>query len=857
MSDRPPKDTDPVPSSKIAPPASRMSTSIFYRLADFQVRRPTALLLLALLLVAGSLALASRLRVKPGFEALLPESRPSVLELDRVKAKTSGVSTIFVVLEGEKRDGLRKAADAIVERVAPIGRPFVGSVESGVHQAMDFLQPRAGLFADRKKLSKLNDDIEERYQYEVGKKSGATLDLEDDYEPPKLDPDEIKSRFGIEDAKTDRYPDGYYQSKDGKTAIVAIRSAILNTDYEKGNEAIQRVKAAVAAADPRQYDPSITIGYAGDLITGISEYRAINNDLTEVGLLGALLIIGVVFLYYLRMRTLFSMVLTILIGVSCTFGLTQLLVGHLNMATGFLFTIIAGNGINPGIIFMARYLETRRDGYSLKTALRVAHRETWLPTLTASCAASAAYASLVVTEFRGFRDFGIIGGFGMVVCWLCTFTFLPPILVIAERFSPLDQSKAGLFGLLPKASAGGTRFGHPFAWLVERAPRALSIVGLIVTVVGTVLTVQWVKNDPMEYNLLNLRSDMSKRADEVRLSKLAEDITGHVGADGMAILVDRIEQVPLLVTELEKRRDKAPKGKKPFRAVHTLQDFVPAEQAKKIPLLANIRDRIERSHKRGFIKKSDYEKISKFLPPKTLRPFAIKDLPDGLARPFTERDGTRGRVVYISPINSEAVDDAHYLFRWANAYRRTELPDKSVVLGSGRAVIYADIWAAMLSDVPKAVIVSLAVTLAVVALAFRMGFSAIASLLALLMGIMWMTGLLGLAGVRLNFLNFIALPITFGIGVDYAVNVMQRYRAEGAGGALTAVRETGGAVVLCSATTTLGYLALVSSVNYGVRSLGLAAVLGEVACLLAAVIVLPAVLVWRDGSTTSAHEDRL
>ena len=37
---------------------------------------------------------------------------------------------------------------------------------------------------------------------------------------------------------------------------------------------------------------------------------------------------------------------------------------------------------------------------------------------------------------------------------------------------------------------------------------------------------------------------------------------------------------------------------------------------------------------------------------------------------------------------------------------------------------------------------------------------------------------LWLADIRLNFLNFAALPITFGIGVDYAVNVAQRYRAD-------------------------------------------------------------------------------
>src|SRR5262249_46373121 len=147
---------------------------------------------------------------------------------------------------------------------------------------------------------------------------------------------------------------------------------------------------------------------------------------------------------------------------------------------------------------------------------------------------------------------------------------------------------------------------------------------------------------------------------------------------------------------------------------------------------------------------------------------------------------------------------------------------------------------------PPAVLFSFTATVLVVIVAFRAGRAAAAVLGALLVGVGGMMGLLVAMGGKLNFLNFIALPITFGVGVDYAVKVVQRYVREGAGGALTAVRETGGAVILCSLTTTLGYLALVRSMNYAVRSLGEAAVLGEVSCLLAAVVVLPAGLSWLD-----------
>ncbi|MCK6588330.1 MAG: MMPL family transporter, partial [Polyangiaceae bacterium] len=298
-----------------------------------------------------------------GFESLLPESRSSVVELNRVAERTAGVSTFFVVLQGAPdtpTQDLRKAADALVPEIAKIGPPWVGSVESGVHDAIRFLGPRAGLFADTQKLEKLRDDVNARFEYEVNKATGALLD--DSEPPPEINEESLRQAFGLKDIEGDRYPDGYYQSKDGKTVVVALRSKVLGSDFKNGSEAIRRITEVVEKVNPASFHRGITYGFAGDLQTGISEYQAINNDLTEVGFTGALLITAVVFAYYLRFRTLFTMVITVGIGVAWTFGITQLVIGHLNMATGFLFTIVAGNGINFGIIYMARYLEVRRQG---------------------------------------------------------------------------------------------------------------------------------------------------------------------------------------------------------------------------------------------------------------------------------------------------------------------------------------------------------------------------------------------------------------------------------------------------------------------------------------------------------------
>ncbi len=50
--------------------------------------------------------------------------------------------------------------------------------------------------------------------------------------------------------------------------------------------------------------------------------------------------------------------------------------------------------------------------------------------------------------------------------------------------------------------------------------------------------------------------------------------------------------------------------------------------------------------------------------------------------------------------------------------------------------------------------------------------------------------------------------------------------------------------MLCSLTTQLGYFALLLSINRAVQSFGLAAAVGEITTLVAAVLVLPAFLFW-------------
>lgn len=832
-------------------------TALLRRLAHLQATRPFHLLVVTLVTVALAAWSASRLTVSGGFEHLLPDGRDSVKELHRVAERTAGVSTLFVVLEtpaSEPADptSLRAAGDALVAEIGKIPEPYIGTVEDGVQDAMVYLEPRVGLAAKLEDLRGLEADVKARLEYELAKAADTLID---DEGPPPLDEASVRSRLHLDEIEIEkRYPDGYFQSEDGRALVVAMRSKVLGTDTGQGGKAIRLVEDAIRAVDLASYNPKMTYGLAGDLYSGVVEVSGMNEDLSEVGMVGAILIAGIVLLFYLRLRTLLVMVLTLSIGMLWTAGLTYYTVQQLNVGTSFVFTIIAGNGLNSAVIFMARFLEARRDGTPFEESIFESHRGTLLATATSCAASSASFASLLTTQFRGFRELGMVGAYGLTLCWLATVLCLPSILAITEKVVPItagESAKRSLVGRIRNAWNAG--FGRPFAWVVERAPRLVSVVGIGLAAAGIVGLVVYVKQDPMEYDLGNMRNDRKTRVSEERYAKLANDITGYVGAEGMAMLVDDPSDVPRLRAKLHAIRDAAPPELRPFGALYALEDLIPGDQEQKIPILLSIKRDLEKMHRKKGIPEDVWQKISRFLPPDDISPLTIGNLPEGVARSFTESDGTRGRIVFISPTSPDLTEDARYLLRWAASYRHTELENGKVVLGSGRAVIYADMWEGVLEAVPIATVAAALAVALVVLIAFRARRAGLVVLAALAVGIGWMAGVLVLLEVKLNFINFVALPITFGIGVEYAVNIVYRYTREGRGGASKAMRETGGAVVLCSMTTILGYGALSRSMNFAVRSLGIVAVIGEICTLLAAMLVLPAVLTWRDRKFVAAR----
>jgi predicted RND superfamily exporter protein len=788
--------------------------SLAERYSDFVYRKPWTVLLVAAALLAPAAWAASRLQLATDFKDLLPRNRPSVVELDRLAKRIDSGVSLQIAVEGNDLPAMKRFADDMAKRLRALPQGMIESVDESFADERAYFDRNRWLFASEDDLQAASDALDRR----VIAETPFALELDD-----HSDLDDVEQRFRKQASEWDHFPDGYYVGENGHLlAIFVTVSSTTGTDFAAARHLLERIRAEVDAANPKSYDTSLRVTLAGDLVTGIREYAALKADVFLSTALCVFLVLAVIVLYYGRFRSIVILGAALAVGVGWTFGFARLAIGHLNTSTAFLGSIVAGNGINFGIVMLARYFEERRHGREARTALDLALRRTAPGTAGAALAAGIAYGSLMVTDFRGFNQFGVIGGVGMLLCWIASYTVGPALIVLSERIPWLARRSSRPWR---------DPMARPFLWVLRRIPRAALIVPALTMTLGSVLTIRFLANDPFEYDFDHLRSKLSDSDGAISAGRRTARIR-DAGNDGaIAVARDRAQARALAA---------AVAADPAVEHAYTFDDLLPNQQAEKLALLDHMRAVIDKVAPN--LDDGEQRHVLANRPPPGLRPLGDDDVPPKLSSRFVEKDGTLGRIVLITPRAGHTGWDGHFLLQFAGAVESTRLPDGSVVPAAGRPLVFADILRSVVADGPRAVALSLFGVLLLVAATVRRLRPVLIVLGTLIGGLGIMLGIAAVSGVRINFLNFVAIPITIGVGADYAINLVRRHQGEPGLPPHTLVATTGGAVVLCSLTTIIGYGTLLVATNRAIASFGLLAVLGEISCLTTAMLLLPSLL---------------
>ncbi|MSP63295.1 MAG: hypothetical protein EXR72_23720 [Myxococcales bacterium] len=818
------------------PPTTPGRLPLLERYCDWVGRRHRLVLLLALACSAAATWTASHLELRTNVAELLPSRDPAVEELNRTGRKIGGTQVLEVAVESPDRAANLRFAGELTRRLHALPPGIIQMVAFEVQGEKKFFADRKWLYADLPLLTALRDGLRGQLEHA---KNPLLVDLDE----PET-PEQLVARFQAKRTLLDTFPTGYFEGDwgpgkgPGSIVAVVIRPPGDLFGERVGERLLAETSRIIAELQPPTFHKDLRVGLTGPVMAQLEERAALENDLAWATGICVLLVCAAVILFYGRVRSVLYLAIPALLGVAVAFACAQLLFGYLNTSTAFMGSIIVGNGINFAIIQMARYEEERRAGMAVREATVVALGQTVRATAIAALGAAIAYGSLTVTRFRGFSQFGVIGGIGMVMAWVATVALLPAL------WAAFDRRSARLRRFSPPLQGA---FSELVSRLATRAPRALLVVSLVLTVVAAVPIHTYLR-DPFEYDFNNLRNRRSFESGAAALAPRVDRIFGETLTPAVIVADKRehTEEIRSVIFE----RDKALPGESMIGSVRTIDDFLPGSRAlqeQKIALLGELRELCDDPALK-LLGDEERKKIRELRPPEGLTPIAAEELPEAIRQPFTEVDEEHalGRIVLVYHQERFSTWDGRNLMRMADIIGEMQLHDGTVVRSSGHAVIFAAMIRSIAHDAPLATAASfLGVALLVMALA-RGRRGAVLVIVTLCAGVLWMLGAAAWAGVRTNFLNFIALPITFGIGVDYGINIYLRYRIEGRGRVGRAVRATGGAVALCSLTTIIGYGALLVADNQALRSFGKMAILGEVACLLAAVAVMPAFLVWAE-----------
>lgn len=798
-------------------------------------RRAVAIIAGHLLVAAGAVYLiAFHLPLFADFSYLLPQDAPAVRDLRKLEARVKTSDTVLVVIQAPTVDARAAAARELDAGVLTISRDLVEEVEDDDAAIRAFGKAHKFLLAPLDDLERARTALAQRIKAAKLKANPLFIDL--DVDPAA----EAKNQHELEDlrdkrraaeAKLDR-PGNV--SPDGLTTMIQVRTGFRGTDAGLGEEllsALDVVRDRIMAAHP-----GVVIGFTGGIVTAVAEHNAIFKGMVLSSIITTLLVALVLVLYFRSATLLLLLIGTLGIATTAAFGTAAITIGHLNAATAFLGAIIAGNGINYGILLIARYLE-ERTRHDVDDAMAAAIVGTLRPTMVASLGAAIAYGSLAATSFKGFADFAVIGAIGMILFWIATYLLLPALVL--------------RWGRSTRIFYGNPLVGSILVRLIGfRRSTVVCVVAGAIAVVATLITFRYVAADPFEYDIKQLRSEGDDAVVARHWMKVSDVNFGRGYAGRTFIAADRLEQIPLIVNALRARDTGIPIDRQTIGSISSILDVVPEHQDKKLALLAEIRTMLDDDALESLDDKERAE-LAELRPPDHLEAITPAMLPPEIIEKLSEKDGRVGYLISIRPANRLDEWDGHDLIRFSNAVRRLDLPDGETVTTSGPSVIFADIVESIQRDGPICTGIAALGLLVMVALLVGRNLRAVAVLVAIAAGSLLMVALCALLGIRVNFLDFVALPITLGIGVDYAINVAHRHDNEAIPDPLTTLRTSGSAVFVCSLTTIIGYGSLLISDNLAIVGFGTASLIGEISCVLTALILVPAILAAGERKTRS------
>ena len=651
------------------------------------------------------------------------------------------------------------------------------------------------------------------------------------------------------------------------------------------------IKAARAALNEILEKPEFKGVHGGLTGVPVLEYEEMATSKDDIGIATVLSLSLTVILLLFAFRGLLNVVaamVSLIVGICLSFGFATLAVGHLNILSMVFAIMLIGLGIEYGIQVVLRYQEELSGGAGGMAAIETGLSANIRSIIMAAATVALAFATFAFTDFKGIAELGIIAAGGVFICVIATFTVLPAMLVLLERFrkppltpAPLPQDPLG-----PKGEGKTEVSRHTLINAIFARPRAVIAVTAALSLICLYPTLTM----RFDYNLMNLQAKGLQSVEYAYKLMRSKENTGYFAViaardtNEAKILTERLEKLPAVdhvVSKLsfvpEQQREKLAELAA-LRQVMADVKPVPYEenlQPMALPaVFENFRDRVEKFKNElegrkapearqaaaflttldGFFKSLEKEKDKNALG--MLREFQgsmFAELPDKLrllkesleAVPVTAADVPQQllqRFVGKSGALLLQVTPRKEIFEREPLQEFVSQVKSIVPHATGEPVMVFESLSVLRNAYLNAFIYAFIGIAAILLFNFKSIRYALLGTVPLGAGLLLMIGGMRLMGVSFNSANIIVLPLILGVGIDSAIYIINRYRQGNETPAQVATRSAGIGVFLNALTILFSFGALMIAHHQGVFSIGAVMSLGMVANVAAFLIFLPALL---------------
>lgn len=782
--------------------------------------------LFAVLFIGELSYVRDNFRIDSDLRALFHGENQTVKDLEYLDGRLGGYATAQIVVHSDSYENNIAFLTALKQDLESF--PDIRFVE--FERDITYLEERALLLLPLERLTEAEQKVREAVAGEIEK--GLSLDdapagkghdgdisssLSDEIDRVLAEIDQQKLRYNISP---------HYIAQGGKYVEMKVRPAGSDTTMTDIKRIVTLLDERVAATGPEKYGIKVEVG--GYYRHRLEEIQAINSNLVASLVACILLLIMVTVLFF---RTPFSVLLIFLpLSFGVMFGIIAALwvIGKFNLISAFTIAMLYGLGIDYAIHLYSRYGEFRREGLGPLDAMKSTYANLFRPLLYSTVTTAIAFLSLIFIEFKGFSDFGIVAGVGIISSLVAILFLFPAIVFLVERWVPLTHTPRGVAQVAP---AYQVFLRRPALLVIPASILLASFVALFLV--------------RFEYNIDNLSFKRKYSPDSIiaRYNDLVRDENPHTMAASMPAIIttDSIEEMYDATRALYRKKKDLDERQHEIRigGILSMANFVPEGQEEKLQVIKRILRIIER--KKELMDDKTAERFEREIRPllSVSSPITAEELPKWIQDKLREKDGSYGKIIsFVTSGNKSDINKVLTI--------RKELGTIRGELGEYRTratfLLLADIKHVLEHELPRAILLSFFSVLAVLILAFRSLRQAGIILAPLFAGITLMIGIIHFSSFSFNLFNMVVIPTIIGIGIDSCIHIYDRFRSTGMSDVDGTMRTTGAAVLISSVTTLIGFVSIIFGAHKGVTSIGTVSSIGIVSVTLCALVLFPLLL---------------